>query len=81
MPEVHTAHHTTVIDGYRVELELYTESGEPRSDCSVFKDNFSSSLNRLDWEGTLYDANWRNEITVDRPTIDKITEWAESHGY
>jgi hypothetical protein len=74
-------HHTTEIDGYTVELELYTEDGEPRSDCSVHQDEFSSSLGRLQSEGTLYDTNWRNEKLVGQRTIDKITEWAESHGY
>lgn len=71
----------TVIEGYTVELELYTERGEQRSDCTVSLGKFSSSLARLEHEGTLYSPNWENEEEVDPRTISKIEKWATANGY
>lgn len=77
-----TCDHTTEIDGYKVELTLYTEGGEPRSDCNVSKGNFSSSLARLEDMGTLYhDHDKCDDIPVDANTTGRISQWAEDNGY
>lgn len=74
----------TVIDGYEVELELYAESGEPRSDCFIHKrtrhHHYSASLACLSGTGEL-DDNGVHVHTVHPQTIAAIEKWAEENGY
>lgn len=80
-----TTKHETVIDGYRVELELYEERGEPRSDCFIFypakNDRFGASLSCAEGEGEL--ASYRDGVTheIDERTCERIRKWAEDNGY
>lgn len=73
----------TVIDGYKVELELYEESGEPRSDCFIHYHtrvrHYNASLACLQGEGVL-DCNGFGHI-VHPQTIAAIEKWAEDNGY
>ena len=74
-----------VIYGYRVELELFEEDGEPRSDCSVTKTirgiEFGGSLGMLMGFGTLEDYETGEEYDISERHRNAIVKWAEENGY
>lgn len=74
-----------MIYGYRVELELFEEDGEPRSDCSVTKTirgiEFGGSLGMLMGFGTLEDYNTGEEYDISERHRNAIVKWAEANGY
>lgn len=74
-----------MIYGYKVELELFEEDGEPRSDCSVTKTiggyEYGGSLAMLTGYGTLEDYNTGDEYPVPDRIRDAIIKWAEANGY
>lgn len=74
-----------MIYGYRVELELFEEDGEPRSDCSVTKTirgiEFGGSLGMLMGFGTLEDYNTGEEYDISELHRTAIVKWAEANGY
>lgn len=76
---------TKVIYGYKVELELFEEDGEPRSDCSVVRtvngQEFGGSLGMLMGFGTLEDYETGDEYVVCDRHRNAITKWAEENGY
>ena len=76
---------TTVIFGYKVELELFEEDGEPRSDCSVTRTirgiEYGGSLGMLMGFGSLEDYESGNEYAVADTHRDAIVKWAEANGY
>lgn len=72
---------TTVIKGYTVEINTYTDMGEKRVDCTVIKGKYSSGLCRLEDIGTLYDNNMADEVEVDPQVVEEIVTWAEAHGH
>lgn len=76
---------TKVIHGYKVELELFEEDGEPRSDCSVSRTirgtEFGGSLGMLMGYGSLEDYNTGDEYAVADTHRDAIIKWAEANGY
>ena len=76
----------TTIWQYRVELEVWEEGGESRSDCFIFhnKSDTSASLSALQDNGQLesYGRKGRESIhTVEPAIIDDIAQWAEQNGY
>ena len=75
----------TVIHGYKLELELFEEDGEPRSDCSVVRTirgvEYGGSLAMLMGYGTLEDFETGDEYTVAEQHRDAIVKWAETNGY
>lgn len=76
---------TTVIYGYAIELELFEEDGEPRSDCSVTKTirgtEFGGSLGMLMGFGTLEDYETGEEYDISERHRNAIVKWAEANGY
>ncbi len=76
---------TKVIHGYKLELELFEEDGEPRSDCSVVRTirgiEYGGSLAMLMGYGTLEDYESGDEYTVADRHRDAIVKWAEANGY
>jgi len=76
---------STVIMGIKVELELFTENGDERSDCSVTKDvngtTYGGSLEMLNGFETLEDHITGDEIMIPQGTRNAITAWAEANGY
>ena len=74
-----------MIHGYKVELELFEEDGEPRSDCSVVRTirgtEFGGSLAMLMGIGTLEDYETGDEYDVPDRARDAIIKWAEANGY
>jgi hypothetical protein len=76
---------TTVIYGYKVELELFEEDGEPRSDCSVVRTvrgtEFGGSLGMMMGTGTLEDYHTGDEYVVPERHQAAIIKWAEDNGY
>ena len=76
---------STVIYGYEVELELFEEDGDPRSDCSVAKTirgiEFGGSLGMLMGFGTLEDYDGGEEYVVPERHQKAIIKWAEENGY
>ena len=75
----------TTIYGYDIELELFEEDGEPRSDCSVVKNvhgkDFGGSLGMLMGFGTLEDYQTGDEHVVPERAQAAIIKWAEANGY
>lgn len=75
----------TVIYGYKVELELFEEDGEPRSDCSVTRTirgvEYGGSLGMLMGFGTLEDYDGGEEYPVTERHRNAIIKWAEENGY
>jgi hypothetical protein len=73
------------IYGYDVELELFEEDGEPRSDCSVTRTvrgvEYGGSLGMLMGFGTLEDYNTGDEYDVPERHRTAIIRWAETNGY
>jgi hypothetical protein len=73
------------IYGYDVELELFEENGEPRSDCSVTRTvrgvEFGGSLGMLMGFGTLEDYHTGDEYVVPERHSNAIIKWAEGNGY
>ena len=71
------------IHGYLVELDVYTEGGELRSDCFVSSrdDRYNSSLAFLHHEGGLMNHSTDEFKPVASSVIDKIMEWALEEGY
>lgn len=76
---------TTVIHGYKVELELFEEDGEPRSDCSVTRTirgtEYGGSLGMLMGFGSLEAYETGDEYAVADTHRDAIVKWAEANGY
>jgi hypothetical protein len=76
---------TTEIYGYKVELELFEEDGEPRSDCSVTRtvrgQEFGGSLGMLMGFGMLEDYETGDEYDVPERHRRAIIKWAEDNGY
>tara|TARA_R110002126_G_scaffold203064_1_gene350372 strand:- start:268 stop:519 length:252 start_codon:yes stop_codon:yes gene_type:complete len=76
---------STVIHGYQVELELFKENGDDRSDCSVVKRvngaDFGGSLEMLNGFHTLEDHITGDEVPVPDSVRTAITDWAEANGY
>ena len=77
---------TTVIHGYAVELETWTEDdGQERSDASVIKkvngSEFGGSIEMMNGCHTLEDHITGDEVPVPDSVRNAITSWAESHGY
>jgi len=76
---------STMIMGIKVELELFTENGDERSDCAVTKDvngtTYGGSLEMLNGFHTLEDHNTGDEILIPQGTRNAITSWAEANGY
>jgi hypothetical protein len=76
---------TTVIHGYKVELELFEEDGDQRSDCSVSRTirgiEYGGSLGMLMGFGGLEDYNTGEEYAVADSHRDAIIKWAEANGY
>jgi hypothetical protein len=68
------------ISGYTVELETYSENGEPRSDCTVSKRDYSASLACLEYGECLEDSNG-NMMDVHSCHIARIAKWAIANGY
>lgn len=75
----------TVIHGYKVELELFEEDGQERSDCGVTKQvgdqEYGGSLTMLMGFGTLEDYRTGEEILVPESIANVINKWAEDNGY
>lgn len=75
----------TSIDGYDVELEVYEEEGEPRSDCFIIRDtrrySYSASLACLMDTGMLTCNRTDAQLAVHPQTIDEIERWALEKGY
>lgn len=75
----------TTIYGYEIELELFEEDGEPRSDCSVCKTvkgvEYGGSLAMMEGFGTLEDYQTGDEIVVTERHQNAISKWAERNGY
>lgn len=71
------------IHGYLVELDVYTEGGELRSDCFVSSRDgyYSSSLGHLYHEGGLTNNSTDELKPVATSVIEKIMEWALEEGY
>jgi hypothetical protein len=78
-------HKETVIHGYKVELELFEEQGDERSDCAVTREvngqEFGGSLGMLMGFGTLEDYRTGDEIVVEERIAAAIIKWAEDNGY
>lgn len=76
---------TKVIHGYKVELELFEEDGDQRSDCSVTRTirgiEYGGSLGMLMGFGGLEDYNTGQEYAVADSHRDAIVKWAEANGY
>ena len=76
---------TKMIYGYEVELELFEEDGDPRSDCSVTRTirgvEYGGSLGMLMGFGTLEDYDGGEEYVVADRHRDAIIKWAEANGY
>lgn len=76
---------TTVIYGYKIELELFEEQGDERSDCSVTKtvngQEFGGSMGMLMGFGTLEDYHTGDEYVVSDTHQKAIIKWAEDNGY
>jgi len=74
-----------VIHGYTVELELFEENGDERSDCSVVRTvrgvEYGGSLGMLIGFGTLEDYQTGDEYTVADQHQKAIIKWAEANGY
>lgn len=74
-----------VIHGYKVELELFEEDGDDRSDCSVTRTirgtEFGGSLAMLTGFGTLEDYETGDEYEVSDTHRNAIIKWAEENGY
>jgi hypothetical protein len=73
------------IYGYDVELELFEEDGEPRSDCGISRTvrgvEYGGSLGMLMGFGTLEDYNTGDEYDVPEVHRNAIIKWAEANGY
>lgn len=76
---------TKVIYGYTVELELFEEDGEPRSDCSVVRTvrgvEYGGSLGMMMGCGTLEDYQTGDDYVVPELHQNAIIKWAEANGY
>lgn len=66
--------------GCDIELELYVENGEQRSQCHVTHGEYHGSLELLLNMGYLEDANERT-TQVKREHINRIYRWALDNGY
>lgn len=79
---IETRSERTIINNYVVELELYEDCGEQRSDCCVStrSGRRSCSLQLLIDMGAIEDGIGE-EIPVKQATIDKIEDWALKNGY
>lgn len=71
---------TLKLRGYTATLELYTEDGQPRSDCFIEKGNYTASLACAEDTGFLTDQR-DEQKEIDQGTLDQIREWAEENGY
>lgn len=75
----------TKIDGYEVSLEVWTECGEPRSECFIVRQTrtrcYSASLECLRDTGELTCTRDDLAVSVHQQTIDAIAKWAEDNGY
>ena len=73
------------IHGYDIELDLFEENGEPRSDCSVTRTvkgvEYGGSLAMMEGFGTLEDYHTGDEHVVSKRHQAAISKWAERNGY
>ena len=76
---------TATIYGYDIELELFEEDGEPRSDCSVTRTvrgvEYGGSMGMLMGFGTLEDYQTGDEYDVPERHRNALIKWAEDNGY
>lgn len=68
----------TIINGYRVELDLDGPDGTTQ--CFVSKGNYSASLQGLLYTGCLTDSTGRDAL-VGEKTVIAIEAWALAEGY
>lgn len=70
-----------VFNEYTAELEVYTEDGEPRSDCFIESPcgNYTASLACALGEGILSGRDG-DEPIADH-VVENIEKWALSNGY
>lgn len=73
-----TTEKETIINGYRVELDLDGPDGTTQ--CFVSKGSYSASLQGLLYTGCLTDSGDR-EIRVNESIVDAIEAWALAEGY
>lgn len=72
----------TVIAGFEVDLETYTDCGEPRSDCFISKRGKSASLTVAQGYGCLDpDAPEGEEVPISDSALARIEAWALKNGY
>lgn len=69
------------IRGYSVELELWVEDGEQRSECFIIRGQFSASLECLTSMGVLTSTDGSGETAVPAAIISQIEAWADKAGY
>lgn len=72
-----TTEKETIINGYRVELDLDGPDGTTQ--CFVSKGSYSASLQGLIYTGTLTDGD--REIPVSESIVNAIEGWAVAEGY
>lgn len=67
---------------YRVELETWSEDGEPRSDCRIWRAGTrkSASLAMLQDCAFLEDGDGRTH-NIEADHINEIAAWADKEGY
>ena len=69
-----------LIYGYAVELDLFEENGEQRSQCTVSYGRFSASLELLQHQEALDDPD-SIKLPVDSKYVNAIVRWALDNGY
>lgn len=74
-----TTEKETIINGYRVELDLDGPDGTTQ--CFISKDRHSASLEALIYTGTLTAYVNGEEMRVPDNVILKIESWALAEGY
>lgn len=71
----------TKIDGIDIELCLFSEYGEARSECYLSQGARSASLECADACGGFEDDCGNVVYTIKPGTMARIRAWAESKGY
>ena len=69
----------TIINGYAIELDVYQEGGESRSNCYIEKGSASGSLELALSAGVLMTDEGDQHISP--ATVNKIEKWAVANGY